>query len=89
MSEQWSEAAHPLHQSNSDGTAARGLAGLSAGCATHAFIIAKLEQNGATHEQLTRVSIRWSRYCKNLFSRVQYNIDVVKRVPKLQVRDAV
>jgi len=30
-----------------------------------------------------------SRDCKKAFARVQYNIDVVKRTPKLQVLDAV
>jgi hypothetical protein len=80
---------HPLRQSNPDGTAVQGLTSLSAGCTIHAFITAKLEQIGATHERLARVSIRWSRYCKNKLSRVQYNIDVVKRAQKLQVIDAV
>ena len=87
--EQKSEVAHPLRQSNPDGTAARGLMGLSAGHAMHAFITAKLEQIGAIHERLTRVNIRWSLYCKKRLSRVQYNIDVVDCTQKLQVRDAV
>ena len=89
MDEQKSEVAHSLRQSNPDGTAARGLVGLSAGHAMHAFITAKVEQIGAIHERLSRVSIRWSLYCKKRFSRVQYNIDVVDCTQKLQVRDAV
>lgn len=75
MYDQKSEVAHPLRQSSPDGTVERGLTGLT----KHAFIT-------ATHEQLT---IRWCRHCKKKLSRVQYNLDVVKRTRKLQGRDAV
>jgi hypothetical protein len=86
--EQKSEVAHLLRQSNPDGTAARELTGFSTGCAMHASNTARLQQTRATHEQLARGITTW-RYCKKKLSRVQYNIDVVKRTPKLQVRDAV
>jgi hypothetical protein len=34
-------------------------------------------------------SVQSGRDCKKALARVQYNIDVVKCAPKLQVRDAV
>jgi len=90
MSAQKSRVAQLLRQSNLEyEAAARGLTSLSAGRAVYAFTTAKLEQVKGTHEQLSRVSIRWSRYCKKKLSRVLYNIDVVKRTPRLQVLDAV
>src|SRR6266487_2436052 len=65
--------------------ATRGLTGSSAGSAKHSFITARLEQIGVYHEQLAGVITKLSRYCKKKLSRVQYNIDVVKRTPKQQV----
>ena len=89
MHDQKSEGAHPPRRSSLDGTAERGLRSLLAGRTRHAFITARLEWIKATRKQLTQVNIRWDRHCKKKISRVQYNIDVVKRTQKLQVSDAV
>ena len=67
----------------------RGLTSVSARGYKHSTVNARLKQTGADHERLACEIIRLSRYCKKRLSRVQYNIDVVKRTPKLQVLDAV
>jgi hypothetical protein len=69
--------------------AARGLTSLSAKGYKHSTINDRLEQAGADHERLASESTRLSRYCKKRLSRVQYNINVVRHTPKLQVLDAV
>ncbi len=90
MTVQKSEVAQLLRQINLKCDAAsRGLTGLSAGSAKQSSIKARLEQTGAYHERIACVFTKLSRYCKNKLPRVQYNIDVVKRTPKLQVLDAV
>jgi len=68
---------------------AQGLTGLSARGYMHSTINARLEQAEANYQRLECEIIRLSRYCKKRTSRVQYNIDVVKRALKLQVLDAV
>ena len=40
-------------------------------------------------KQKHKSSVQSGRDCKKALVRVQYNIDVVKGAPKLQVRDAV
>jgi hypothetical protein len=53
MNKQKSQVAQLLQQISLEYEAAtRGLTGLSAGCAKHSFITARLEQIGAYHEQL-------------------------------------
>ena len=89
MNEQKSKIAHLLRKGNPDGTVAQGLRGLSTGSAMRTSITAKVERIEATHEQLARFITPGYWSCKSGFFRVQYNIDVVKRISKLQVRDAV
>ncbi len=90
MNEQKSGVAQLLHQISLEyEAAARGLAGLSEGSAKHSFITARSELIGAYHEQLACVITKLSKYCKNRLSRVQYNIDVVRRTLKQRVIDAV
>ena len=59
------------------------------GHSRHAFSTALFKRLKATHAHQTPGSSSWNQSCKNRFSRVQYNIDVVKRLLKLQVSDAV
>ena len=83
-----SDAASLLHPRNPDETNGRGYTDVAPGHTRHAFSTALFERLGATQAQQTPGS-SWCQSCKNSFSRVQYNIDVVKRIPKLQVSDAV
>jgi hypothetical protein len=90
MNDQKSEGTHlPHNKGHLDGVAERGLRCISTGSAYGTCITAKRERIEATQEQQAHfiASGNWS--CKTRYSRVQYNIDVVKRTPKLQVRDAV
>jgi hypothetical protein len=90
MSEQKSQAAQLLRQISLEYQAtAQVLTGVSVGSAIPSSLTAKVEQIGACHEQLARVITTLIRYCKARLSRVQYNIDVVKCIRKLQVLDAV
>ena len=89
MSVQKSRAAHLLRQVGlRSGATAQGLMSVSAESAKRSFITGRLEQIGACHEKLACVIIL-SRCCKERPSRVQYNIDVVKRTQNHQVLDAV
>ena len=89
MNEQKSEGAHLLRKGNPDGTGAQVLRGLSTGSAMRTSITANLEWIETIHEQLVYFITPEIWSCKTRCSRVQYNIDVVKRTPKLQVRHAV
>jgi hypothetical protein len=90
MNEQKSEGSHLLHnEEHLDETAERGLRGISAKSAIGNSVTSKRERIEATHEQLARFITPGNWSCKTRLFRVQYNIDVVKRTPKLQVRDAV
>ena len=84
-----SDAASQLRQRNPDETIVRGCIDVAPGHTRHAFSATLFERLGATQAQQTPGSISWNQSCKNRFSRVQYNIDVVKRILKLQVSDAV
>jgi hypothetical protein len=83
-----SDAAVMLRPRNPDETIGRGCPDVTPGHTRHAFCTALFERLGATQAQQTPGS-SWCQSCKNSFSRVQYNIDVVKRLQKLQVSDAV
>jgi len=83
------DAASQLRPRNPDETIVRGYTDVAAGHTRYAFSTTLFERLGATQAQQTSGSISWNQSCKNRFSRVQYNIDVVKRLLKLQVRDAV
>ncbi len=83
-----SDAASLLRRRNPDETIVRGCTDVAPGHCRHAFSTTLFERLGATQAQQTSGS-SWNQSCKNRFSRVQYNIDVVKRIPKLQVSDAV
>ena len=84
-----SDAASELRRRTPDETIVRGCSDLAPGHTRHAFRMHLFERLGATQAQQTSGSISWNQSCKNRFSRVQYNIDVVKRILKLQVSDAV
>ena len=84
-----SDAASLLRPRNPDETIGRGCTDVAPGHTSLAFsTTTPFERLGATQAQQTPGSSR-CQSCKNRFSRVQYNIDVVKRIPKLQVSDAV
>ncbi len=84
-----SDAASLLRRRNPDETIVRGCTDVAPGHCRHAFSTTLFERLGATQAQQTPGSISWGQSCKNRFSRVQYNIGVVKRTLKLQVSDAV
>jgi hypothetical protein len=84
-----SDAAVMLRRRNPDEMIVRGCTDVAAGHTRYAFSMTLFERLGATQAQQTSGSSSWNQSCKNRFSRVQYNIDVVKRTPKLQVSDAV
>jgi hypothetical protein len=84
-----SDAALLLRRRNPDETIVRGCTDVAPGHTRSAFSMPLFERLGATQAQQTPGSISWNQSCKNRFSRVQYNIDVVKRILKLQVSDAV
>ena len=84
-----SDAASLLRPRNPDETIGRGCTDVAPGHTRHAFSTTLFEGLGATQAQQTPGSSSWCQSCKNRFSRVQYNIDVVKRILKLQVSDAV
>src|SRR5437763_16788501 len=83
-----SDAASLLRPRNPDETIGRGCTDVAPGHTRHAFSTTLFERLGATQAQQTPGS-SWRQSCKNRFSRVQYNIGVVKRTLKLQVSDAV
>jgi hypothetical protein len=89
MNKYRSDAASQLHMGTSDEKIVRGCTDLAPGHTRHAFSMTLFEWLGATQAQQTSGNSRWNQSCKNRFSRVQYNIDVVKRILKLQVSDAV
>jgi hypothetical protein len=84
-----SDAASLLRRRNPDETIVQGCTDVAPGHTRPAFSMPLFERLGATQAQQTSGSISWNQSCKNRFSRVQYNIDVVKRILKLQVSDAV
>ena len=84
-----SDAASLLRRRNPDETIVRGCTDVAPGHTRHAFSMLLFKRLRATQAQQTQGSTSWNRSCKNRFSRVQYNIGVVKRIPKLQVSDAV
>ncbi len=83
-----SNAASLLRRGNPDESIVRGCTDVAPGHTRHAFSMPLFKRLRATQAQQTSGS-SWNQSCKNRFSRVQYNIDVVKRIPKLQVSDAV
>ena len=89
MNKYRSDAAVMLHRRNPDETIMRGCTNVAPGHTRHAFSTPHFERLGATQVHQTSGSISWNQSCKNRFSRVQYNIDVVKRILKLRVSDAV
>ncbi len=84
-----SDAVSQLHRCNPDETIVRGCTDVAPGHTRHAFRMHLFERLGAAQVQQTSGSISCNQSCKNRFSRVLYNIDVVKRLLKLQVSDAV
>lgn len=84
-----SDAASLLRPRNPDETIGRGCTDVAPGHTGHAFSTTLFERLEATQAQQTPGSSSWCQSCKNSFSRVQYNIGVVKDTQKLQVRDAV
>ncbi|MGZ3618325.1 MAG: hypothetical protein ACXWPG_17945 [Ktedonobacteraceae bacterium] len=84
-----SDAASQLRRRNPDDKIVRGCRDVASGHTRHAFSMPLFKRLRATQEQQTPGSISWNKSCKNRFSRVQYNIDVVKHILKLQVSDAV
>jgi hypothetical protein len=89
MNKYRSDAASQVRRRTLDETIVRGCTDLAPGHTRHAFSMPLFERLGAMQAQYTPGSICWNQSCKNRFSRVQYNIDVVKRILKLQVSDAV
>jgi hypothetical protein len=91
MNEQKSEGSHLLHnEEHLDETAEeRGLRGISAERARGNSVTPKGERIGTPHKQLVHFITPRNWSCTTRCSRVQYNIDVVKGAPKLQVRHAV
>jgi hypothetical protein len=90
MNEQKSEGSHLLHNEEQlDETAERGWRGISAESAVGNSVTSKRERIETTHKQLIHFITPEIWSCTTQCSRVQYNIDVVKRTPKLQVRVAV
>jgi hypothetical protein len=84
-----SDAASLPRRRNPDETIMRGCTVVAPGHTRHTFSMPLFERLGATQAQQTSGSISWNQSCKNRFSRVQYYIDVVKSILKLQVSDAV
>ena len=84
-----SDAVSQLRRRNPDETIVRGCADVAPGHTRHAFRMYLFERLGTTQAQQTLSSVSWNQSCKNRFYRVQYNIDVVKRLLKLQVSNAV
>jgi len=84
-----SDAASELRRRTPDETIVRGCSDLAPGHTRHAFRMHLFERLGAPQAQQTLSSVSWNQSCKNRFSRVQYNIDVVKSILKLQVSNAV
>jgi len=82
------DAASQLRRRNPD-EIVPGCTDVAPGHTRHAFSLLLFERLGVTQAQQTSGSISWNQSCKNRFSRVQYNIGVVKRILKLQVSDAV
>jgi hypothetical protein len=89
MNKYRSDAASQLRRRNPDETIVRGCRDVAPGHTRPAFSMPLFKRLRATQAQQTPDSIRWNQSCKNSFSRVQYNIDVVKRILKLQVSDVV
>lgn len=83
-----SDAAPLLRPRNPDETIGRGCTHVAAGHTRLTFSTTLFERLGAA-QALQTPSSSWCQSCKNRFSRVQYNIGVVKRTLKLQVSDAV
>jgi hypothetical protein len=84
-----SDAASQPRRRNPDETIMRGCTDVAPGHTRHAFRMHLFERLGTTQAQQTLSSVSWNQSCKNRFSRVQYNIDVVKCILKLQVSNAV
>jgi hypothetical protein len=84
-----SDAASQLHRRNPNETIVRGCRDVAPGHTRHPSSIPLFKRLRATQAQQTPGSISGNQSCKNRFSRVQYNIGVVKRILKLQVSDAV
>ena len=84
-----SDGAPQLRRRNPDETIVGGCRDVAPGHTRHAFSIPLFKRLRATQAQQTPGNISWNQSCKNRFSRVLYNIDVVKRILKLQVSDAV
>lgn len=89
MDKNRSDAASQLRRRNSDDKIVRGCRDVAPGHTRHAFSMLLFKRLGTTQAQQPLSSLNWNQSCKNRFSRVQYNIDVVKRIPKLQVSNAV
>ena len=89
MNKYRSDTASQLRRRNPDETILRGCRDVAPGHTRHAFSMPLIKRLGVTQAQQISGSISWNQSCKNRFSRVQYNIDVVKRLLKLQVSDAV
>jgi hypothetical protein len=90
MNEQKSEGSQLFHNKGYlDETAGRALRGLWAERATGHSVTPKRERIDTTHKHLVHFVAPAMRSCITQCTRVQYNIDVVKRTPKLLVRDAV
>ena len=84
-----SDATSQLRRRNPDDKIVRGCRDVAPGHTRHASSMPLFKRLGATQAQQTPGSVSWNQSCKNRFSRVQYNTDVVKRILKLQVSDAV
>ena len=89
MNKYRSDAASLLRRGNPYETIVRGCTDVASGHTRHAFSMPLFKRLRATQAQQTSGSISWNQSCKNRFSRVQYNIDVVKSILKLQVSNAV
>jgi hypothetical protein len=89
MNKYRSDAASLLRRGNPDESVVRECTDVAPGHTRHAFSVPLFKRLRATQAHQTPGSISWNQSCKNSFSRVQYNIDVVKRILKLQVSDAV
>jgi hypothetical protein len=89
MNKYRSDVASLLRRGNPDETIVRGCTDVAPGQTRPAFSMPLFERLGATQAQQISGSSSWCLPCKNRYSRVQYNIGVVKRIPKLQASDAV